>query len=552
MTRQWQVLCAGGGAAGAGVAARIAAERGLDPALEIHHDPFLMKGMRAAVARLRQAIERQERVLVFGDYDADGVTSSTLLKQGLADLGARVGVRLPHRVEEGYGLQTSQVEEFVAQRIDLLITADNGSSAHEPLALAAAAGLDVIVVDHHSPTAELPPAVAILNARQADCAYPFKSLAAVGVAWKLLEALGWRGLEEGLDLVALGTVADLATLRGENRLLVRRGLQRLRAGGRPGLEALLRLKGVTAQGEVDARVLGWQLGPRINCAGRLAEADLAYDLLSATDPREAARLAERLDLLNQERRRVQDEAVRQAEGALKGAGELPALLIFVGADWHLGVIGLIAGRLCQAYDRPALVMSRVLGGGLVKGSARSVPGLHITEAIARHRHLLENFGGHAEAAGLTVREEHLRALMDGLGADLEERAGELPAPVLRVDCAVAPAELNLSLIEDLKSLEPCGAGNPKPLLGLFGARIERLFTMSDGKHLKLWVSQGGRRFEAVWWGNGAQEAAWRYGQEVDLAFEPAVNAWNGRTELQLRLEDLRPAGPITPAAGAGN
>jgi single-stranded-DNA-specific exonuclease len=401
-------------------------------------------------------------------------------------------------------------------------------------------------VDHHSPTRELPPAVAVLNPRQEGCAYPFKSLAAVGVAWKLLEALGWRGLEGGLDLVALGTVADMATLKGENRLLVRRGLEVIRAGGRPGLDALLALPGVTARGEVDARTLGWQLGPRINCAGRLAEADLAFHLLETEDRVEAARLAERLDLLNQERRRVQDEAVRQAEQALDGAGELPAILIFVGPDWHLGVIGLIAGRLSQAYERPVLVMSRVLGNGLVKGSARSVPGLHITEAIARQRDLLEDFGGHAEAAGLSVREEHLPAFMERLGQDLEERSGALPAPVLRIDSALDPAELELSLAAELQDLEPCGAGNPRPLLGLFGVRLERIFTLSQGKHLKLWLSAGGRRHEAVWWQHGGAEAELRYGQALDLAFEPRANSWNGRTELQLALEDLRPA-----AAGAG-
>lgn len=540
-----------------GVAARILRRRGLDPQTERQHDPFLMLDMERAVERIQRAIRERERILVFGDYDADGVTSAALLRQGLADLGATVAVRLPHRVEEGYGLQIAQMREILDGPTDLLLTADNGTSALEPLELAAREGLDVIVVDHHSLTGPRPPVVALLNPHQPGCGYPFKALAAVGVAWKLLEALGWRGLERGLDLVALGTVADMAQLTGENRSLVTRGLEVIRSGGRPGLEALLALPGVRPpQGGVDARTLAWQLGPRINCAGRLAGAELAFRLLDGSDRREAEALATQLDALNQERRRVQDEAVAQAEHALKDAGELPAILIFVGADWHLGVIGLIAGRLCQSWERPVLVLSRVLGNGLVKGSARSVPGLNITLAIARQRDLLVDFGGHAEAAGLTLREEHLHEFMARLGEDLEERAPNLPVPELCVDSAVAISELTLSLPAELEVLEPCGTGNPRPRLGLFGAKVERVFQMSQGKHLKLWLQAEGQRAEAVWWKHGLQAERIRYGQEVDVVFELGLNHWNGRTELQLVLEDLRPAEALpgaarpTPPAGA--
>lgn len=541
MSRAWQVRT--GTWDEGSVERRILRARGLDPMLERTHDPALMLGMDLAVERIRKAIRDKERILVFGDYDADGVTSSTLLRQGLADLGARVGVRLPHRVEEGYGLQLSQMEEILASRVDLLITADNGSTAVAPLELAAAQGLDVIVVDHHSCLDTPPPCVALLNPRQPGCGYPFKSLAAVGVAWKLLEALGWRGLEDGLDLVALGTVADLARLTGENRFLVRRGLEQIQRAPRPGVRALLDLPGVTREG-VDARTLGWQLGPRINCAGRLAEADLAYHLLDTEDLAQARPLAEKLNELNTQRRGVQDEAVKAAEQVLKGAKELPALLMFVGRDWHLGVIGLIAGRLSQTQERPVLVMSRVLGNGLVKGSARSVPGLNITEAIARQGHLLENFGGHAEAAGLTVREERLQAFMDALGEDVEDAMAGRARPALMLDSAVDGRELDLSLPQRLQALEPCGSGNPRPLLGLFNAHLVRRFDIGDGKHFKCWVEHDGCRLEAVWWSKGRQGARYQVGDTVDLAFEPRVNSWNGRNELQLVLEDMRPAAPF--------
>lgn len=541
MSRPWQVLA--GPWEGGGVLERIRRVRSLDPAQETHHDPFLMKDMERAVERLTRALREGERILVFGDYDADGVTSSALLAQGLRSLGGKVGVRLPRRLEEGYGLQPAQMREILAGATDLLITADNGTSAAGALALAAEDGLDTIVVDHHSPTAERPPAFALLNPHQADCAYPYKHLAAVGVAFKLLQALGWRDLDEVLDLAALGTVADVARLTGENRLLVVRGLERINSRPRPGLAALLELDDVRVQGGVDSRALGWQLGPRINGAGRLDKADWALELLLAATREEARPLARRLDSLNQERRRLQDEALAPVEKALKGQDGLPALLAFTGKAWHLGVIGLVAGKLSQRWERPSLVLSRVLGDGRVKGSARSVPGLDITAAISRHSRFLEEFGGHAEAAGLTVREEQLPAFLDALQEDVEERFAELPPSPLTVDSAVDPAELEPSLVAELAALEPCGAGNPRPRLGLFGAEVERVFRMSGGKHLKLWLRAGGQRLEAVWWGHGDEELA-RYGERLDAVFEVGLNTWNGHTELQLLLEDLRPATPL--------
>jgi len=546
VSRPWQVLS--GPWAGGGVAERIRRVRGLDPAAECLHDPFLMKDMERAVERLRRALRDGERILVFGDYDADGVTSSALLAQGLRAMGGKVSVRLPHRLEEGYGLQPAQMRQILAGPTDLLITADNGTSAAGALALAADDGLDVIVVDHHSPTEERPPAFALLNPHQVDCPYPCKHLAAVGVAFKLLQALDWPDLDQVLDLAALGTVADVARLTGENRHLVIRGLERINSRPRPGLAALLELPDVRAPEGVDARALGWQLGPRINGAGRLDRAEWALELLLAASLDEARPLARRLDSLNQERRRLQDEALAPVEKSLKGQRELPALLAFTGARWHLGVIGLVAGKLSQRWERPSLVLTRVLADGRVKGSARSVPGLDITAAITRHSSFLEEFGGHAEAAGLTVREEQLPAFLDALQEDVEALFAQLPAQPLKVDSAVDPAELGLPLVAALASLEPCGAGNPRPRLGLFGVEVERVFRMSAGKHLKLWLQAGGQRLEAVWWGHGDEEALVAYGSRLDAAFELGVNSWNGRTELQLLLEDLRPAESLAPGA----
>lgn len=521
---------------------RLARSRGLDdPAGERSHDPFLLLDMDRAVERIRRAIDRKERILVYGDYDADGVTGTAVLLLGLKALGARVGHRLPHRLRDGYGLQTRAVEEAKAAGVDLLVTVDNGTSALEPLRRAAELGLDAIVVDHHVCTGERPPVHALVNPRQPGCGYPFKPLAAVGLAWKLLQALGWKKADECLDLAALGTVADLASLTGENRWLVKRGLERMNGRARPGIEAMKRLKGVV-RGPVDARSLGWQMGPRINCAGRLGEADWALELLLSDHPEHAWQQAMRLDRLNGQRRQVQQQAVEDAERALKGAGALPPLVLVTGRDWHLGVVGLIAGKLCNDLDRPVVALTRSLGGGVLKGSARSVPGYHVTEAIARQAEHLVEFGGHAEAAGLTLREDRLEAfsaalLADAAAARLDERVADL-----RLDGIARPEELELPLVDGLAALEPFGVDNPSPLLGLLDAPVQRIFELSGGKHLKFWLGAGDERREAVWWNAGTPPDWLRYGARVDAAFEVERNLWNGTASLQLNLRALRPAG----------
>lgn len=521
---------------------RLKRRRGLgDPATETSHDPFLLEDMDRATARIRAAISKGERILVFGDYDADGVTGTALLLLGLRALGARVGHRLPHRLHDGYGLQTVHVEDAKRAGVDLLITVDNGTSALEPLRRAAELGLDTIVVDHHVCTGDLPPVLALVNPRRPGSSYPFAPLAAVGLVYKLLQALGWKKVDEGLDLVALGTVADMASLTGENRWMVQRGLERMNGRARPGMEALKRLKGVL-RGPVDARCLGWQLGPRINCAGRLGEADWALELLLADHPERAWQQAVKLDQLNGHRRKVQQDAVDDAEKALKGAGAMPPLVLVTGGDWHLGVVGLIAGKLCNDLDRPVVALTRSLGGGVLKGSARSIPGYHITEAFARHAEHLVEFGGHAEAAGLTLREERLRGFSEALLADAAAALPEEREADLRLDEIAVLGELDLSLVDGLAGLEPFGVDNPLPLLGLLDVPVQRIFELSGGKHLKLWLGEGGRRGEAVWWNCGPPPDWLRYGQRVDLAFEPERNLWNGSASLQLNLRALRPAG----------
>lgn len=539
---------------------RLLTLRGLDGSIpEQIHDPFLMRDMEPAVERIRRALRDRERIVVFGDYDADGVTSTALLAGWLKSVGARVRTILPHRVEDGYGLKAAMIDRVLEAEAQLLITVDNGTSANEALGRAAAEGIDTIVVDHHAQTGELPPAVAILNPNRRECAYPFKGLAAVGVAFKLLQALEAEHRVSYLDLVALGTVADLAPLKGENRLLVRRGLRVINETPRPGLQALISLARLDER-RIDGRAIGWQLGPRINCAGRMDSADLALELLLCRDEDLARMLAQRLETINQRRQEIQREAIRGTEEALGRAGQLDRAIVMVGDDWHLGVIGLVSGRITSEYNRPSIAFTRVLGEGIVKGSARSVNGFDITAAIGEFRHLLEEYGGHREAAGLTLREANLQPFINGFITLANRCITEEPERELAIDCEVAPGELDLSLLAALQELEPFGMGNPVPVFMLRRCTVTRRFVFGQGKHLKLWVEPAGdpqdrgtpARFEVLCWNGGRREQDFPYGQSFDLAFELGSNRWNGEEQLQLVLQDARPAELPAPAIGDGS
>lgn len=529
---------------------RLRALRGLDGSVpEQIHDPFLMLDMDKAVARITRALENRERIVVFGDYDADGVTSTALLYSWLRSLNARVSTILPHRVEDGYGLKAAMIDRVLEARAQLLITVDNGTSANEALERAAAEGIDTIVVDHHAQTGELPPAVAILNPNRRECTYPFKGLAAVGVAFKLLQAMNAPNRVSYLDLVALGTVADMAPLKGENRLLVRRGLRVLNEDPRPGIRALMSLARMDERG-INGRAISWQLGPRINCAGRMESADLALEVLLAPDEALARRLAQRLETVNQLRQEIQREAILSTEQALNKAGRLDRAIIMVGDDWHLGVIGLVSGRITSEYNRPSIAFTRVLGDGIVKGSARSVNGFDITAAIGEFRHLLEEYGGHREAAGLTLREANLQPFINGFTALANRLITEEPERELAIDCELHAHEVDLGLLAALEELAPFGMGNPVPLFLLRHCTITRRFVFGQGKHLKLWVEAPlagdtaghSRRFEVICWNGGKREHDFAYGAVFDLAFELGSNRWNGEEQLQLVLQDSRPSG----------
>ncbi len=508
--------------------------------------PFKLKGMNQAVSRLSIAIRSGEPIAVFGDFDADGVTATVLMVQALSALGAQVTPYIPSRVDEGYGLNIEALRGLWSDGVRLVVTVDCGiRSIYE--VEQASRGMDLIVTDHHSVGDALPPALAVINPKQPDCPYPFKDLAGVGVAFKLAQGLFLAQEQKGnpatlpvddlLDLVALGTVADLAPLRGENRALVRRGLEKL-GSPRPGVEALMAEAGVRRDA-VDASAIGFRLGPRLNAAGRLNEVMLAYNLLTGTDPLETRQLAMQLGNLNQRRQELTERAVAEAEEQVRAGDPDARLLLVASTDFLSGIVGLAASRLTEAHYRPTVVVE--LGPEKSRGSCRSIPGFDITRALDRCQDLLIRHGGHAAAAGFTVETGKLDALRQRLQAiAAEELSSADLQPVLEIDLELPLAEVSWATLEPLKLLEPTGIDNPQPVLASPGVEVRDKRAIGDDKHLKLALRDGrGAYWDAIWFRQGHMLD--HVPARVDVAYTLDVNEWSGRRNLQLQVQDLRPA-----------
>ncbi len=513
-------------------------------------DPFALRGIQAAVGRIRQALRHNEAIAVYGDFDADGVTSTALLLQTLTALGARVRPYIPDRVSEGYGLNRAALIRLAEAGVRLVITVDCGIRSVDEVAAGKAAGLDIIITDHHSVGDELPPASAIINPKQPGCASAADNLAGVGLAFRLAQALlrtarndrRATSLQERelLDLVALGTVADLADLADlQNRALVSEGLRVINEAQRPGVRALLQVAGLTS-GSVSARAIGYVLGPRLNAAGRLDDAMLACQLLTTDDAETAVGLAARLQALNEQRRDLTQAAHENISQELESLVAGQSLIMAGREDISAGIVGLVAGRLCEEFQRPAIVMEQ--GTQLSRASCRSIPQFDITHALDQCADLLLHHGGHALAAGFTVRNDNLPALRQRLTQLAQEAlAGQSLQTTLDIDAEVDPGQLTFSLLDELEQLEPTGQGNPQPLFALRKARItERRVVGRDGAHLKLRLAAaGGRDLDAIAFRQGEQLE--RLPEQVDLAFRLERNEWNGRRRLQLNVQDIRPA-----------
>ncbi len=534
-----QILFNRGYAADAEARAYLKAEAPFDTS------PFQMKGMRIAVERIRAAIERGEQIAIYGDYDVDGVTAAALLVQALKTLGAQAQVYIPNRFDEGYGLNNEALESLAAQGVKLVISVDCGIRSPEEARRARALGLDLIITDHHEPAGELPDALAVINPKQEGDPYPEKYLAGVGIAYKIVEALIGElqpsnlQLEEYLDLVALGTVADLAPLTGENRVLVRRGLRQMAQTRRQGLFSLANVAGVSLP-SVNAAHIGFMLGPRLNAAGRLESALDAYNLLTTEDVFVAGQLAQKLDVQNRERQLLTRKIQAEAETIALGEEADAPLLFAVHPQFNSGVVGLAAARLVEIYYRPAIVGQQ--GEEMTRCSCRSIPEFHITAALDRCADLLVRHGGHAAAAGLTVRNENLEALKARLKEIAREQfAGLDLRPTLFADMELPLAELRPELLKHLSYLQPTGYGNPEAVFVTRNLQVKYARSVgADGSHLKLTLTDGRLTYDAIGFrlGHLAKELPPR----VDVLYNFESNEYNGRSSLQLNLKDVKPAG----------
>ncbi|QWU15057.1 single-stranded-DNA-specific exonuclease RecJ [Paenibacillus sophorae] len=510
---------------------------------EEEHDPFLLKGMKEAVPRIKKALQEEEHILVYGDYDADGVSSTSLMIYLLRHLGASFDIYIPHRSGEGYGLHNHALDWALQQGVSLIITVDTGISACSQIAYANELGMDVIVTDHHEPPEVLPAAYALINPKLPGCPYPFKGLAGVGVAYKLAQALlDGKVPEEWLEIAAIGTIADLMPLLDENRAIVRRGLKSMRRSKYAGIRALLEVSAVSVE-NVDAVNVAFAVAPRINASGRLDHAGRAVSLLTTDDPVEAERLAGELDLLNKERQmvveRIVAEAISRLEERIKD-GRLPGIIVLAGEGWNVGVVGIVASKLLERYYRPVIILDIHPETGCCKGSARSIPGLDIYEALSSCSELMDHFGGHPAAAGMSLHLDNLEAFTSALEEfALGVLTDEHLVPVTEADGEYALADLSLKAAEELELLAPFGMSNPLPKFIVREAVVKETRTMGQGnRHLKLVLQQGGATVEAVAFGKGELAELLPPGTGIDVLAELSINEWNGSRKVQLMLKDL--------------
>ena len=514
---------------------------------DLLHDPFLLQDMEKAVERISRAIREQETLAVYGDYDVDGITATCLLTQFLRTLGGQVVSYIPDRTEEGYGLNNHAIDALARQGVTLIVTVDCGITAAREVEYARALGVDVVITDHHQCKEVLPQAVAVVDPRRPDCSYPFPDLAGVGVALKLALALTAPDqrpqvlLDYG-ELAAIGTVADVMLLQGENRALVHLGLERLADCSRPGLQALLREAGCP-RGQVPTTVtIGYGLAPRINAAGRMEQAGTALELLLTQDPQRGAELAQELCQLNRLRQAIELEIFQHCDQLLTHTPALSApVIVLAGEGWHQGVIGIVASRLAEKYACPAFMIS--LDGDKGKGSCRSFGGFNLFGALERCAPLLDSYGGHELAAGFSIHRDNIPAFRSALCQLVGEFAGHQPMESsLDVDCEIPHCSLlSTQDVESLSLLEPFGSGNPKPVFLLRSVCVLSHTDVGGGRHLKLKLRRDGVAMDAIFFSANTAACGIENGQRLDIAFTLQINHFRGNRTVQLQLCDLRPA-----------
>lgn len=526
--------------------------RGLDDAAHLREflgegeplsDPFLLKDMDKAAARITRAVDNMEKIAVYGDYDADGVTSTAMLYSYLETRGADVIFYIPQREGEGYGMNIGAVEYLKEQGVSLIVTVDNGISSVQEVARANELGIDVVVTDHHRPQEILPDAVAVVDAYRPDDTSPYKHFSGVGIAFKLLMALedGAGDVEDLLeaysDLAAIGTIGDIVPLTGENRTLIRAGLERLSQSDRPGVQALLENAGVAGKALTSTNV-AFTLVPRINATGRMGAPERAVRLLISGYEEEAEVLSEEICADNEERRRVEAEIAEAAFAAIEAKGYMKDRVVVVdGENWHHGVIGNVASRVTERCGKPCMIISR--GETEAKGSGRSIEGFSLFEAICACGDLLIKFGGHPMAAGITLKPENIEAFRKRINQYAAEHFPQMPTQTVTLDCKLNPAALSVSMAQSLTQLEPFGNGNPQPVFGLFNMELSNVTPVGGGGHLRLTLEKNGAVITAMRFNTKPEELPYHIGDKIDLAVQLEAREFRGQPSLTVIVRDMK-------------
>lgn len=526
--------------------------RGLDDAAHLREflgegeplsDPFLLKDMDKAAARITRAVDNMEKIAVYGDYDADGVTSTAMLYSYLETRGADVIFYIPQREGEGYGMNIGAVEYLKEQGVSLIVTVDNGISSVQEVARANELGIDVVVTDHHRPQELLPDAVAVVDAYRPDDTSPYKHFSGVGIAFKLLMALedGAGDVEDLLeaysDLAAIGTIGDIVPLTGENRTLIRAGLERLSQSDRPGVQALLENAGIAGKALTSTNV-AFTLVPRINATGRMGAPERAVRLLISGYEEEAKVLSEEICADNEERRRVEAEIAEAAFADIEAKGYMKDRVVVVdGENWHHGVIGIVASRVTERCGKPCMIISR--GETEAKGSGRSIEGFSLFEAICACGDLLIKFGGHPMAAGITLKPENIEAFRKRINQYAAEHFPQMPTQTVTLDCKLNPAALSVSMAQSLTQLEPFGNGNPQPVFGLFNMELSNVTPVGGGGHLRLTLEKNGAVITAMRFNTKPEELPYHIGDKIDLAVQLEAREFRGQPSLTVIVRDMK-------------
>lgn len=509
-------------------------------------DPFLMKDMDKAVERITTAVENGEKICVYGDYDADGVTSTSLLYSYLRDsLGADVMFYIPTRTGEGYGMNKSAVDKIHSLGVTLIITVDNGISAREEIDYANSLGIDTVITDHHMPSGAIPKAVAVVNAHQQDDKSPFKDFSGVGVAFKLVMAIEGEYadvdslLENFSDIATLGTIGDIVPLVGENRTLVKNGLRHIQNSDRIGINAMKQESGI-AEKEINSSNVAFTLVPRINAGGRLGSSEKSVNLLLTEDEDEAVTIADKLGMDNRERQSIEKEILASIDEEVRRTPNIvnDKILVFAGRGWHQGVVGIAASRIKDIYDKPTIIIG-IDDDGVARGSGRSVEGFSLCDAVFACSEHLTHYGGHPMAVGISLEKEKINDFRKAINAYCKDI--KMPYNILHIDCKLNPNQLDLSILDCLSYIEPCGASNPSPIFGLYNMTIIATKEIGNGKHMRITLSRGQGQVPvyAVYFNHNFQSCSYRNGDIVDVAVSLDRNIYNGQENLSVIIKDIK-------------